>query len=111
MIPIIIACLLLFAVYVGTKRLSGLQTLAVLVLVLAGIVLVIMPDLSTKIANVLGVGRGTDLLFYFALLGGFFIASNFYFRFKQQEQTLIHIVRHIAIDRAEHADADPERQV
>lgn len=101
MTPLIIACLLIFAAYVGTKRLTGGQTLAIVALVVSGIALVIMPNLSTEIANRLGVGRGTDLLFYLSLLGGFFIVSNFYFRFRQQEQLLVRLVRYAAIDHAQ----------
>lgn len=43
------------------NRILGLLTLSVSAL---GIYLVIFPDFSTKLANLLGVGRGTDLLLY-----------------------------------------------
>ncbi len=35
-----------------------------MLLLLAGIVLVVFPDWLTAIANLLGIGRGTDLLLY-----------------------------------------------
>jgi hypothetical protein len=98
---IIIAALIIMAVYVGTRRLSGLQTLAVIAIVLLGIVLTIFPNLSTDLARRLNVGRGTDLVFYFALLAGMFVASNFYFRFKRTEAILVALVRQSAIDHAE----------
>ena len=38
-------------------------------LLCAGLIgLVILPDLSTKVANFIGVGRGADLIFYFSHL-------------------------------------------
>jgi len=100
MAPLIIVGLVLLAVYAGTKRLSGLQIVGVIALTMMGIVLVIFPNLSTRIANFLGVGRGTDLIFYLAVLGGLFVASNFYFRFKRHEQALIALARESAIERA-----------
>ena len=62
--------------------------------------LAIFPDLSSEIASFLHVGRGTDLIFYLALLAGLFVASNFYFRFKRQEEMLIALTRQSAIDHA-----------
>ena len=62
--------------------------------------LAIFPGLSSNVAAVLHVGRGTDLIFYFAILAGLFIASNFYFRFKRQEEMLITLARQSALDHA-----------
>lgn len=100
MASIVIACLIVIAVYVGTKRLSGLQTVAVIAITFAGIVLAIFPNVSSEVAAVLHVGRGTDLIFYVAILAGLFIASNFYFRFKRQEEMLIALARRSALDHA-----------
>jgi len=100
MAPIIIIGLVLIALYAGTKRLSGFQILGVVVLALVGIGLVAFPGASTRVANFLGVGRGTDLILYVAVLGGLFVASNFYFRFKRQEEALIALARQSAIDHA-----------
>jgi hypothetical protein len=60
-------------------------------------VLVVFPDLASKAAAVLGVGRGTDLLLYFAIVGGMFVAAHYYFRFKRQEQQVVAVVRALAI--------------
>ena len=88
MASIIIAGLIIIAIYAGTKRLSGLQTAGVVIVTLLGILLAIFPDLSSRIATLLHVGRGTDLIFYLAVLVGLFVASNFYFRFKRQKSCL-----------------------
>ncbi len=100
MTSLIIATLIIIAVYVGTMRLSGLQTLGVISITIVGVLLAIFPNLSTKVAALLHVGRGTDLIFYVAILAGLFIASNFYFRFKRQEEMLIALARRSAIDHA-----------
>ena len=100
MASVIIASLIIIAVYVGTKRLSGVQTLGVIAVTVIGVLLAVFPNMSTKVASVLHVGRGTDLIFYVAILAGLFIASNFYFRFKRQEEMLIALARRDAIDHA-----------
>ncbi|HEV3090256.1 MAG TPA: DUF2304 domain-containing protein [Candidatus Cybelea sp.] len=107
MTSIIIAALIVIAAYIGTKRLSGVQTAGVIAIILAGIVLAIFPGLSSRVAAVLHVGRGTDLIFYFAILAGLFIASNFYFRFKRQEEMLITLARQSALDHAQVPAATP----
>ncbi|MBV8197722.1 MAG: DUF2304 domain-containing protein, partial [Candidatus Eremiobacteraeota bacterium] len=101
MASVVIACLIVIAVYVGTKRLSGFQTVAVVGITIAGILLAIFPNLSSRVAAVLHVGRGTDLIFYVAILAGLFIASKFYFRFKRQEEMLIALARRSALDHAQ----------
>jgi hypothetical protein len=108
MASIIIASLIIIAVYVGTKRLSGLQTTGVIAITITGIILAIFPVLSTQVATFLHVGRGTDLILYLAVLAGLFVASNFYFRFKRQEAILIGLARQSAID---HAHAAPSGTV
>jgi small membrane protein len=101
MASIIIASLIAIAVYAGTKRLSGLQTAGVIAITIAGVLLAIFPALSTEVAMVLHVGRGTDLIFYVAVLAGLFVASNFYFRFKRHEEMLIALARQSAVDHAQ----------
>jgi len=108
---VIIASLIVIAVYVGTKRLSGLQTLAVIAFTLIGILLAVFPQLSSQVAAFLHVGRGTDLIFYLAVLAGLFIASNFYFRFKRQEEMLVALTRQSAIDHAQAPNGQPEASV
>jgi small membrane protein len=98
--PIIIAFLIVLALYVGTKRLSGLALLGVAALAGLGIILAIFPELSTRVAGYLHVGRGTDLILYIAVLAGLFIASNFYLRFKRHEEALVALARQSAIDHA-----------
>ncbi|HEY6325520.1 MAG TPA: DUF2304 domain-containing protein [Candidatus Cybelea sp.] len=111
MVSVIIAVLVIIALYVGTKRLSGFETLAVVAIAVAGIALAIFPMLSQRVANFLHVGRGTDLVFYFAILAGLFVASNFYFRFKRHEEVLIALARQNAIERAQEPRAAPATEL
>jgi hypothetical protein len=63
---------------------------------------ILSPNLTMQIANLLGIGRGADLVLYvFAIL---FIVTFFYFyaRFRTLESQLTKIVRHIALSSSEH---------
>ena len=46
------------------RQQEALRRAAGLLVVLAGIVAVLWPDLTTTVANAVGVGRGTDLVLY-----------------------------------------------
>jgi hypothetical protein len=107
MTPIIIASLLFMALYLGTKRLSGLGVLLIITMTVGGIGLVLFPGFSTHIANYVHVGRGTDLILYLAILGGLFVASNFFLRFQRHEEALIALARQSAIDHAQDPSSEP----
>lgn len=65
-ILIIVFAMLAFVVIFprsGTRG-TAIRRLVSVLLLLAGIVLVAFPDWLTAIANLLGIGRGTDLLLY-----------------------------------------------
>ncbi len=97
-VPVLLIGLALILAYIGSHRtLSNLQFLFVTVFCSLGAVMVIWPDLANRTAAVLRVGRGADLLLYFAVLCGVLIAANFYFRFKHNEQVVIKIVRQLAL--------------
>jgi hypothetical protein len=100
-----IGSILLFAIivigmYVASHRLSGLQLFVILGLLASGIALVVWPGAATYVAVRLGVGRGADLVTYLTIVGGLFLAANFYFRFKRQEQQTIALVRELALRNA-----------
>jgi hypothetical protein len=97
-VPILLAFLALILAYIGSrKQLSKLQFAFVLAFFAAGALGVIFRDLSMQVAEFFNVGRGADLLLYFAVLCGVLIAANFYFRFKQTERVLGELVRQLAI--------------
>ena len=97
---ILIFAIIIFGMYVASHRLGGMQLLAALALLATGISFVVWPNAAQWTAERVGVGRGADLIIYFAMVGGLFAAANFYFRFKRQEQQLVAIVREIALRNA-----------
>jgi hypothetical protein len=96
-VSVLLALLLGLGLYVASHKLGGIQAIAALATLACGIVLVVFPGLSSAIATALNVGRGTDLLLYFAVSAGLFLAAHFYFRFKRQEETMTSIVRELAL--------------
>jgi len=68
---------------------------------LLGMVFVFVPDLSSRLARLVGIGRGTDLILYlfivFCYLGGLSILAKF--RRLERNQTLL--VRKLALSSAQ----------
>jgi len=97
---ILVFAIIIFGMYVASHRLGGMQLLAALGLLAGGITFVVWPSAAQWVAERVGVGRGADLIVYFAIVGGLFAAANFYFRFKRQEQQMIAVVRELALRNA-----------
>jgi hypothetical protein len=96
-VSLLLMLIITLGMYIASHRLSGLQLLAAGTMLVCGIVLVIFPNLTSYVAERLGVGRGTDLLLYFTVLGGMFIAAHLYFQIRRQEAALARVVRELAL--------------
>ncbi len=77
--------------------------LLAVVLLSGAVVLVLFPDLTTRVAHLLGVGRGTDLLLYVSLIAGLHVALLLYLRTRELERKLTEQTRAIAIRNAQSA--------
>ncbi|MFJ6670346.1 DUF2304 domain-containing protein [Actinosynnema sp. NPDC091369] len=91
-----------------TKTAAGVKIGFLLFLVLA-VVAVIRPVEVSKIAELVGVGRGTDLLLYALVVAFGFQTINTYLRFKELELRYARLARAIALRNAEapaHTDAE-----
>ncbi len=94
----LIAALLLFVLYIFRIRSDSFDRLVYLVGAAAGIALVIAPQLSTDIANALGIGRGADLIFYLAIIMALFYGVASRSRTRRLERQITLLVRRQAID-------------
>lgn len=63
----------------------------------AAIAAVLYPDELTVVANLLGVGRGADLLLYATVAGLVFSLLVIYAKFKDVEEKVTELARHMAI--------------
>lgn len=86
--------------YLRFARTRTLDRLLLIGAALVGIVMIANPDLTTEIANLIGVGRGTDLLLYFGLTVFGFVLSYLYSRLRSTEARLTELTRYIAIQEA-----------
>jgi hypothetical protein len=89
----------IFAVYSLRFRSDLADRLVFALLVCAGVVLLIVPDLSTTIANGLGVGRGADLVFYLFVIFSLFRFVGLSSQLSDVERRLATIIRTMALDR------------
>lgn len=76
-----------------------------LTLLLAAWFSILFPDSTTLVANLLGVGRGVDLIFYLFGLFTSFALILLYTQTRTQSQQLTELIRHLAIRDARVPDA------
>ncbi|HOW59050.1 MAG TPA: DUF2304 domain-containing protein [Candidatus Omnitrophota bacterium] len=88
-------------VYLRRFRTLLLDRLLILAVGVFGIVMILRPDWTSKLANDLGVGRGTDLVSYFGLLGLTFFCLLLWSKLRDLEAKLTEMARAIAITKAE----------
>jgi len=68
--------------------------------VVAGIA-VWVPNFLTLLANILGIGRGADLVLYVSVVVVFYLIFRIYVRIEKMERNITKVVRDKAIDTAE----------
>jgi hypothetical protein len=84
----------------GTARTRAWKRLIMVSLAVAAVVSILYPDLTTRVANFLGVGRGTDLLLYVLVAVFFYVVVGFYLKFRDVERQVTVLARRLAIDEA-----------
>jgi len=70
-------------------------------LVLCAIVFILWPETTNKLAALLGVGRGADLIVYISILTFWFTILKLYRRIRLLEQLFTEIVRQQALQQPE----------
>jgi hypothetical protein len=66
-------------------------------LVVFAIVVVLQPGIADGLANILGVGRGADLLLYSVTVAFLFVSLNGYLKFLEMESRFAALVRAVAL--------------
>lgn len=74
----------------------------------AGAYFVLMPETATSIANLLGIGRGTDLIVYIWIIFTFGVLLNVHLKLRHQLNLVTQMARYIAIASAKIPDNDPD---
>jgi hypothetical protein len=94
---IIIATVLVFLFYALRLRTVLLDRLLFALIVLVGIALAIHPDLSTRLANAIGIGRGADLMLYVFILFSLFQTVHLAARLNTIDARITSVVRESAL--------------
>lgn len=82
---------------------AGVRLLVILFAVVATITIV-FPGISNEVANIMGVGRGADLILYLLTLLFLFFCLSYYVRSKDEHQKIVLLARKIAIIEANESD-------
>ncbi|GAB2851137.1 DUF2304 domain-containing protein [Pseudoduganella ginsengisoli] len=99
LLSIALACAWIYVLTQG--RFIASLRFALYGVIVCGTYFVWWPDDSTRLAHMLGVGRGADLVFYVWVVLSFGIFINIHSKLRQNQQQLTELARHLAIDRAE----------
>lgn len=83
--------------YLRSSRSALRDRLIIIPLALCLVAAVIYPDLTTAIAEVVGVGRGVDLAFYLGFLLIFLLVGMVRSQLREQERRMTSIVRGFAL--------------
>lgn len=81
----------------NTMRFQAAKKILFGVFVLGCLVSVAWPDLLTRIANAVGVGRGADLILYALVVAFVFVSLNTYLKFRDLQDRNTQLTRHLAI--------------
>jgi hypothetical protein len=80
-------------------------------LIAAGGLAVVFPELTQRVAELVGVGRGADLVTYIAIVVVMFVLLHYYTKFVELQRQVTELTREIAILRTEVDRVAPPAQV
>jgi len=96
----------------GGARHQAVRRILLVLFVLGAAVSVFFPQVLTWLANLVGIGRGTDLLLYILVIVFLGVAATTYRRFRQMETQITELSRRLALLSAERppaaGDASPK---
>ncbi len=78
----------------------AVRRIMVLLFAIAAVLSIFFPSLLSRLARLVGVGRGTDLMLYAFIVSFLVYMSTTHQRFRQMEATLTKLARRIALDEA-----------
>ena len=92
----------------GGARHQAARRLTTLLFVLFAVVAITVPGLVTRVAHVLGVGRGTDLLLYALVIAFLAQVLSSFRRDAARERQITQLARRIALSEAPEPPAAPQ---
>lgn len=107
---LLVALLSAVAVYLRFLRSSLRDRLLALIFFVAACAAVVAPDLTQRAADLVGVGRGTDLTFYVLAVCFVFFAILIYSKVSRLDRAFTEVVRRVAIAEAHEATPPPPQE-
>jgi hypothetical protein len=65
----------------------------------AAATVVLVPEIATRLAQAVGVGRGSDLAIYVAVLGAYYILFRIMVRLERMERDISKLVEELALNK------------
>jgi hypothetical protein len=91
---LLITCVLFLGVYFLVRlRNRVFDIILLFLIVLAAIGLILFPEFTQKVADILGVGRGVDLVFYLCIILFWFVLLKLYTKIRQLDNLLTELIR------------------
>ena len=107
LVVVLVVCWRLYA-RLRTGELTVVSFVEWLALWLAAGLVALVPGVASYLALVLGVGRGSDLVTYLALLLLFYLSFKIFVRLEQFDRTLTTVVRALALTEASRPAPEPK---
>lgn len=82
-------------------RAQAIRRLGLLLFASFAVVSILIPDVWNRIAHVVGVGRGTDMVLYALVVAFLSFTVTTYLRFRDLETRYTRMARRLALDEAE----------
>lgn len=95
----IIILLVIFSIFflVTRSQVQLLERVFTIFIIIVGVVFLLYPNLTTRLANLVGIGRGSDLIFYLFIIYGIFWFSVISNRLRLNDRKITKIIRENAI--------------
>ncbi|KRE43724.1 DUF2304 domain-containing protein [Knoellia sp. Soil729] len=95
----------------GGQRIQAVRRLGLGAFATFAVLSILFPNVWTRIAHLVGVGRGTDLILYGLVIAFFSFVVTTYRRLRQVELRYTRLARRLALDEALRDDPRPPGSV
>ncbi|HEX7710435.1 MAG TPA: DUF2304 domain-containing protein [Sphingomonadaceae bacterium] len=75
--------------------------------VLVGYIFIWMPSLTTQIAELVGIGRGADLILYIWIILNLFLILRLHIKLREQSEALTKLARQLALSHESYSSDEP----
>jgi len=98
-ILLIVAVLLIMALFLRSysSNTRALSKILALIFALFAVSTILLPDWTTRVANLIGIGRGADLLLYCLVVVVVFMIVNGDLRRRADDKRFAKVVRHVSL--------------